>query len=74
MNTKPLYQSFRASFSKDIYLPMCGVVAAPAVVWEVKCAEDLAALTCPTPPQNVILHVAADLTVAGKPLYDVLAD
>lgn len=74
MNTKPLYQSFRASFSKDIYLPMCGIVAAPTVVWEVNCADDLAALTCPTPPQNVILHVAADLTVAGKPLYDVLAD
>ena len=34
MNTKPLYQSFRASFDKDIYLPMCGIVAAPTVVWD----------------------------------------
>ena len=74
MNNKPLYQSFRASFSKDIYLPLCGVVAAPTVVWEVRTADHLAALTCDTPPQNVILHIAPDLTVAGQPLYDVLAD
>lgn len=74
MTNKPLYQSFRASFSKDIYLPTCGVVAAPAVVWEVLTADDLAALTCDTPPQNVILPIAPDLTVAGKPLYDVLSD
>ena len=70
---KPLYQSFRASFSKDIYMPICGVVAAPTVVWEIKSVEDLPALTCDTPPQNVILHISPDLTVAGEPLYAVLA-
>ncbi len=69
---KPLYESIRASFSKDIYMPMCGIVAAPTVVWEVKCAEELSALTSDTPPQNVILRVASDLTVAGAELYDVL--
>ena len=73
MTTKPLYQSYRASFDKDIYLPMCGIIAAPTVVWEVLTADDLAALTCDTPPQNVILHIAPDLTVVGTPLYDVLA-
>ena len=73
MTQKPLYQSFRASFSKDIYLPMCGIVSAPSVVWEVLTADDLTALTCDTPPQNVILHVASDLTVTGTPLYDVLS-
>ena len=73
MTQKPLYESIRASFSKDIYLPMCGAVAAPTVVWEVRTAEDLSALRCDTPPQNVILPVAPDLTVAGLPLYDVLA-
>ena len=70
---KPLYQSIRASFSKDIYMPVCPVVAAPTVVLEVKKADDLSVLTCPTPPQNVILRVSPDLTVEGKPLYDVLA-
>ncbi|MBR6578183.1 MAG: hypothetical protein IKK74_04490 [Clostridia bacterium] len=70
---KPLYQSIRASFSKDIYMPVCPVVAAPTVVLEVKKADDLSALTCPTPPQNVILRVSPDLTVEGNPLYDVLA-
>lgn len=70
---KPLYQSIRASFSKDIYMPVCPVVAAPTVTLEVKCAADLALLTCDTPPQNVILHISPDLTVEGKPLYDALA-
>ena len=73
MTTKPLYQSYRASFDKDIYLPMCGIVATPTIVWEVLSADDLKALTCDTPPQNVILHIAPDLTVTGAPLYDVLA-
>ena len=73
MTQKPLYPSIRDSFSKDIYLPLCGVIAAPAVVWEVREGADLAALTCATPPQNVILHLSPDLTVAGQPLYDVLA-
>ena len=68
----PLYQSIRASFSKDIFMPVCPVVAAPTVVWEVKKSDDLSALTCPTPPQNVIFYVAPDLTVEGKSLYDVL--
>ena len=45
---KPLYQSIRASFSKDIYMPVCPVVAAPTVVIEVKCADDLYALPCPS--------------------------
>ena len=67
MTQKPLYQSFRASFDKDIYLPVCGIVAAPTVVWEILAADDLAALRCDTPPQNVILHVAPDLTVTGQP-------
>lgn len=73
MTTKPLYRSIRASFSKDIYLPMCGIVSAPTVVLEIKSADDLPVLTCDTPPQNVILHVTPDLTVADRPLYDVLA-
>ena len=42
---KPLYQSIRASFSKDIYMPVCPVVAAPTVVLEVKKADDLSVLT-----------------------------
>ena len=71
---KPLYQSFRASFDKDIYLPVCGIVAAPTVVWEVLTTNDLSALTCNMPPQNVSLHIAPDLTVVGQPLYEVLAD
>lgn len=70
---KPLYQSIRASFSKDIYMPVCPVVAAPTVVLEVKNASDLALLTSEKPPQNVILRISSDLTVEGKPLYDVLA-
>lgn len=68
----PLYRSFRESFSKDIYLPMCGIVAAPTVVWEVKKQGDLEALTCSTPPQNVILPLSSELAVCGTPLYDVL--
>ena len=72
MNNSPLYRSIRASFSKDIYMPTCGVVAAPAVVLEVKSADHLSLLDCPTPPQNVILHVTPQLTVCGAPLYDVL--
>ena len=70
---KPLYQSIRASFSRDIYMPVCPVVAAPTVVLEVKKAEDLALLTSDTPPQNVILHISIGLMVCGKPLYEVLA-
>ena len=73
MSKTPLYRSIRASFSKDIYMPVCGVVAAPSVVFEIKSSDDLAVLTCATPPQNVILHVAPDLTVCDEPLYDVLA-
>ena len=69
---QPLYQSFRASFSKDVYLPTCGAVAAPTVVLEVKCRDDLSLLRCDTPPQNVILTVDASLCVAGVPLYDAL--
>lgn len=72
MTQKPLYESLRASFSKDIYMPVCGVVSAPTVVLEVKSAVDLAALTREAPPQNVILHVAPDLTVFGVALYEVL--
>lgn len=70
---KPLYQSIRASFSKDIYMPFCPIIAAPTVVLEVKSDSDIALLTSKTPPQNVILHISPDLTVAGKPLYDILA-
>ena len=70
---KPLYQSIRASFSKDIYMAVCPVVAAPTVTFEVKKEEDLALLTSAMPPQNVILHISADLTVEGKSLYDTLA-
>ena len=70
---KPLYQSIRASFSKDIYMSVCPVVAAPTVTLEVRGAADLTLLTCDTPPQNVILHISADLTVEGKSLYDTLA-
>ena len=70
---KPLYQSIRASFSKDVYMPVCPIVAAPTVVLEVKNASDLALLTSDQPPQNVILPIASDLTVAGESLYDVLA-
>ena len=51
---KPLYQSIRASFSKDIYMAVCPVVAAPTVTFEVKKEEDLALLTSAMPPQNVI--------------------
>ncbi len=72
MNNSPLYRSIRASFSKDIYMPLCGIIAAPAVVLEVKSAGDFSLLDCPTPPQNVILHVTPDLSVCGTPLYDVL--
>ena len=70
---KPLYSSIRASFSKDIYMALCPVIAAPTVVFEIKSATDLAVLTSSTPPQNVILPIEPDLTVVGEPLYDVLA-
>ena len=70
---KPLYQSIRASFSKDIYMPVCPVVAAPTVVLEIKSSADLVALTSEKPPQNVILPISPDLTVLGVKLYDVLA-
>ena len=70
---KPLYKSIRASFSKDIYMPVCPVVAAPTVTLEVKNGEDLALLTSAMPTQNVILHISPDLTVEGKELYDTLA-
>lgn len=73
MKKAPLYRSIRASFSKDIYMPMCGVVAAPTVTFEIKSRDELSVLTCATPPQNVILHITPDLTVCGEPLYDVLA-
>jgi hypothetical protein len=69
---KPLYQSIRASFSKDIYMPVCPVVAAPTVTLEVKNEADLALLTSEMPPQNVILPVARDLTVLGVDLYTAL--
>ena len=70
---KPLYQSIRASFSKDIYMPVCPVVAAPTVTLEVKSAADLDLLTSDMPPQNVILPVAGDLTVSlGVDLYTAL--
>ena len=72
MTQNPLYQSYHASFSKDIYMPVCGVVAAPTVVWEVKGSADLSALTSDTPPQNVILPVTRELTVAEESLYRVL--
>ncbi|MBO5701181.1 MAG: hypothetical protein J6S71_01955 [Clostridia bacterium] len=70
---KPLYQSIRASFSKDIYMPVCPIIAAPTVVLEVKNASDFALLTSEQPPQNVILPISPDLTVAGESLYEVLA-
>ena len=54
-------------------MPVCPIVAAPTVVLEVKNASDLALLTSDQPPQNVILPIASDLTVAGESLYDVLA-
>lgn len=72
MPNTPLYPSIRASFSRDVYLPVCGIVGAPVVVWEVRSPADLAPLSSEMPPQDVILPVAPDLTVAGVPLCDVL--
>ena len=69
---KPLYQSIRASFSKDIYMPVCPVIAAPTVVLEVKNVADLELLTSEMPPQNVILPISTDLTVVGVDLYSAL--
>ncbi len=54
-------------------MPVCPVVAAPTVVLEVKNAADLGLLASEMPPQNVILHISPDLTVEGKPIYDVLS-
>lgn len=76
---KPLYLSLRESFSKDIYMPMCGVVAAPTVILEVKSADDIKLLSTATPPQNVILHVNSELCVTAEngdridTLYSVLS-
>ncbi len=63
MIKNPIYRSLRESFSKDVYMPTCGVVAAPTVVFEVKKSEDIDVLSSVTPPQNVILHVNSDLFV-----------
>lgn len=61
----PLYRSFRESFSKDIYMPSCGIIAAPTVVLEVGSKADLDTLLSDTPPQNVILHVDNSLSVVS---------
>jgi len=76
---KPLYRSFRASFSRDIYMPVCGAVAAPVVIGEIRCGEDLRALGGEKPVQSAILHINRDLAVEdenGSPiasLYEALA-
>ena len=62
---KPLYSSFRESFSKDFYLPQCGVVGAPVVLTPVEDTSSLALLTSECPPQNALLRVNAALDVVG---------
>ena len=75
---KPLYKSMRQSFSRDVYMAVSGLVAAPAVILEVDTEEDLRLLSSNTPPQDLLIHVSSDLYVVGKdkrrlaPLYDVL--
>ena len=66
MKKKPLYRSIRASYSRDIYMPFCGVVAAPVVMLEVSCREDLKTLISEKPPQDVILHINAQLQVTDR--------
>ena len=68
---KPLYLSFRDSFSKDFYLPQSGVVGAPVVITPVEDEDALALLGSECPPQNAVLRVDARLNVtdpAGRPL------
>lgn len=75
---QPLYKSLRQSFDRDIYLPQCGIQAAPVVISEIRSAEDLAALSGAQPPQDVILYINDALSVSsasGEPLlslYDAL--
>lgn len=66
MEKKPLYRSIRESFSRDIYMPVCGVVAAPVVMLELCCKEELEKLTSEKPPQSIILHINGALQVIGR--------
>ena len=65
MEKKPIYRSIRASYSRDIYMPVCNVTAAPVVMMEIHCREELQRLTSEKPPQNVILHINEELQVTG---------
>lgn len=69
--TNPLYLSFRESFSKDFYLPQCGVVGAPVVIMPVENAEALEQLCSECPPQNAVFFLDEKLNVTdptGRPL------
>ena len=66
MTDRPLYRSVRESFSRDIYMPMCGVVAAPVVIFELKEMKELTFLQSDMPPQIAILHLTETLDVTDK--------
>lgn len=76
---KKLYKSYRESFSKDIYMPFCGVVAAPTVVLELSSEDKLDLLSSEMPPQNVIININESLYAINSlgecidSLYSVLA-
>lgn len=75
---KPIYLSLRESFSKDIYMPTCGVVAAPTVALEISSPDDVKKLTSDMPPQNLLIHIDDDLSVLSEngqtvcSLYDMI--
>ena len=66
MNKEPLYRSIRASYDRDIYLPACGVTAAPVVVKEIRTKRDFTECAGDYPPQMILFHVDRDLFVTGE--------
>lgn len=76
---RPLYRSFRDSYSRDIYIPDGGITVPPAVMTEARSVADIRELSSDRPPQNIILHTDPGLRVTGQEgetlgsLYDVLS-
>ena len=74
---KPIYESMKASFDRDIYRLNTNMIAGPvATIWA---DSDLIATVKTKRPQTVFMNVDADLNVVGKDgkafasLYDCLS-
>ena len=68
MSNTPLYRSIRASFSKDIYMPICPIVAAPSVTFEIKSREKSDAAL-----KYIFRHDAVRENISGFPAASSLA-